>query len=278
MRTVLILVLVLVAAGGCTRSVGRGISEAAAGASAGPSASAPAWRPPPPAGPYRSGDCLEFSATSVLTTVACDRPHHHEVMLSAELPADLRATYPPATASLKPWCTIALTGYLASPDAEATRLEEVVRVPSRTQWDGGERWYACTVAERGPDNYPVRRTGPVAGVLAGGLGPFQRCLVGDPLDDPLQVVPCTRPHLSEAVPGVLTLGAPGDPVPDIETLFREKIIPHCQKAVAAYLGGDRPDVTFSGLGPLAENWTAGVRTAVCYATVKSPVTGPLAGR
>ncbi len=276
MSLIVWMVLIAVGGAGCARSVGRGVASPIPSGSA--SASAPVWRPPPPAGPFRSGDCLAFDAASTLVPVACDQPHQHEVMLSADLPADLRVTYPPRTGALKPLCAIALTGYLASPDAEATRLEEVVRIPSRAQWDGGDRWYACTVAERGPDNYPVRRTGTVAGALAGGFGAFQRCLVGDPLDDPLQVVPCERAHRSEAVPGVLVLGAPTDPVPDIERMFRERIIPHCQRAVAAYLGGDRPGVSSSGLGPLAENWVDGVRTAICYAKVETPVTGLLSGR
>ncbi|WP_275423807.1 septum formation family protein [Virgisporangium ochraceum] len=229
-----------------------------------------AWEPPPGAGPYRPGACVETGTGAV----TCDRPHHFEIMASGDLPADLRAAYPPPVGPLRPGCTVALTRYLGSVDAEASRLEALIMFPTRDGWTAGERWYACLVADRGPDSGWVHRTGNLGGALVGGLGAFQRCLVGEPITDPEGVVDCDQPHRSEAVPGVLVLGGPTDPPPpDFQRLLIDRVLPHCDAAVATYLGGGRPGVRSGGLGPLAGNWAAGVRTAVCYAVADTPTSG-----
>lgn len=226
------------------------------------------WEPPSGAGPYRPGACVE-TGTSAVT---CDRPHHFEIMASGPLPGD--STYPPPVGPLRPGCTVALTRYVGSADAEASRLEALLMFPTRDGWAAGERWYACIVAERGPDSGWVHRTGNLGGALVDGLGPFQRCLVGEPITDPAGVVGCDQPHRSEAVPGVLVLGGATDPPPpDFQRLLIDRVLPHCDAAVESYLGGERPGVRSGGLGPLANNWAAGVRTAVCYAVADTPTTG-----
>jgi hypothetical protein len=272
--TALLVVAVLVtlgSAGGCGAAVqgfARGASDGSAMRSTG---SEPPWVPTA-AGPYKAGDCVETGTGQV----GCDKPHHFEIMTSADLPAELRpSSYPPPTGPLKPGCVVALTHYLSSPDALASRLETVVMFPNRAGWDGGERWYACLVTERGPDNNAVHRTGSLAGVLQNGLGAFQRCLVGEPLDSPLQVVGCDQPHRSEAVPGVLVLGGPTDPAPDIQRVMVDRIIPHCDSMVNVYLSGERAGVRSSGVAPDSDGWDAGNRTAVCYAKADAPTTGPM---
>jgi hypothetical protein len=257
--------------GGCAAAAKGFVRSMSDGSAMRSTETEPAWVPTA-AGPYKAGDCVETGTGQV----GCDKPHHFEIMTSADLPAELRpASYPPPVGPLKPGCVFALTRYLASPDALASRLETVLMFPTRAGWDSGERWYACLVTERGPDNNAVHRTGSLAGVLQNGLGPFQRCLVGLPLDDPLQVVGCDQPHRSEAVPGVLVLGGPTDPAPDIQRVLVDRIIPHCDGMVNIYLGGERPGVRAAGVAPDAEGWDGGNRTAVCYAQADTATSGPM---
>jgi putative regulator of septum formation len=173
-------------------------------------------------------------------------------------------------------CRAALPGYLKSPDADASRLQAATAGPS--QGKDGARWFACLVSEEGPDGAPVRRTGSLAGALAGGLGTFQKCIVGEPLEDgPARIVPCDRPHRSEAVPGVLALGSPTDPPPTLRQLT-SRALDHCRMTVNAFLGGARPGVRPSARAPLPEEWPDGDTSAICYAVTEKPVTGSLRGR
>jgi hypothetical protein len=228
------------------------------------------------AGPYRTGDCVEVAKG--VAKVGCDRPHEYEVMLSDELQADVPDSYPPPVKTLaRPTCRATLPTYLGSPDADASRLETVAFWPTQEQWNIGDRWFACLVIERGPDNRPIRRTGTLAGVLTGGLGVFQRCLAGEPIsNDPTRVVPCEQPHRSEAVPGVLVLGSPTEPALSIGVMA-DRALPHCESVVNAYLGGKRPRVKPSSLTPYPADWPTGANSAVCYAVTETPVTGSLRG-
>jgi Septum formation len=211
--------------------------------------------------------------------IGCDRPHEYEVMRSGRLPANASTTYPPPVSTVvRPICRSTLPVYLRSADADASRLETVSFWPTEAQWNNGDRWYACLLVERGTDNKPTRRTGRLAGALAGGLGAFQRCQVDKPLSSgPLRIVPCDRPHQSEAVPGVLVLGKPADPPPDPMDMAT-RYVDHCTKAVNTYLGGPRPGVTPSSVGPLPQDWRTGTNTLVCFAVTKTRVTGSLRDR
>ncbi len=260
---------------GCTSEAGG--QPAAGGVSSPPTATSGTPTPSLGAGPYRAGDCLELG-DDALKKVGCDQPHEYEVMLSDRLPADVPDSYPPPVDTvIRPVCRSTLPTYLDNPNAVASRLESETYWPTQEQWDGGDRWFACLVGERGPDNRPVRRTGTLAGALANGLGAFQRCLVGEPLsEEPTQVVPCDRPHRSEALPEVLVMDEPPttSSPPSAEMV---RLIDRCEKMVDEYVGGERSDVDAAMLAPLPEKWRNGAKAAVCYAVAETPVTGPLRG-
>ncbi|WP_433872916.1 septum formation family protein [Saccharopolyspora sp. CA-218241] len=194
----------------------------------------------PGAGPHRRGDCLSI-VDGRIQQVGCETEHQYEVVLSRRMPPEVGDAYPPPLdTAVSPVCRGALPEYVGSPDAPASRLEALSTWSDQQEWDRGDRWFACLVVERGPDNEPLPRTGSLAGALTGGLGSFRRCYVDEPLaDGPTRVVPCSRPHRSEAVPGVLDLGSPDEPAPGIDAML-DRTMPHCDRVVADYLGGPRP--------------------------------------
>jgi hypothetical protein len=254
----------LVFAGGCT-------SGGADRAAATPRTTTPAATPD--TAPFQVGRCLDQRG-GAKGWGDCARPHEYEVMLAQRLPARAVGSYVRTT--MRRACAAALPAYLKSPDADASRLQAATAGPSRGK--DGNRWFACLVFERAPDGEPRRRTGSLAGALAGGLGAFQKCLVGEPLEDgPARIVPCDRPHRSEAVPGVLVLGSPTDPPPSLREMT-SRSLDHCTKKVDAYLGGRRAGVRPSSLSPLPDEWQDGETRAICYAVSKKPVTGSLRGR
>lgn len=164
-----------------------------------------------------------------------------------------------------------MTTFLGSADVAASRLE-ATHLDARKGKDGKWR-FPCLVGELGPKGDAVRRTGTLAGALANGLGVFQRCLVGEPLEhDPLRVVPCTQPHHSEAIPGVM----PIEEFPAGEKGLRQVALRagvYCEKTVAAYLGGTRRGADSSGVTPTREAWLDGMTDAVCFVVSKTPVKG-----
>jgi hypothetical protein len=268
-RLVPLLALVLLA--GC--SSGEAGNSTAGGASTPPPTPRSASSPSADTGPFRVGECVDFRL-GAKGWGSCARTHDYEVMLAQRLPA--KATGNAVRRIMSRACYAVLPTYLKSPDAHASRLQAASAGPSEGK--DGARWFACLVSEEGPDGKPVRRTGTLAGALAGGLGAFQLCLVGEPLaDGPARVVPCDRPHRSEAVPGVLVLGAPTDPPPSLKEVTM-RAFDHCKKAVETYLGGSRPGVRPSGVSPLPEEWPDGDTSAICYAVTKNLVTGSLRGR
>ncbi|MFC5744611.1 septum formation family protein [Actinomadura rugatobispora] len=264
--------LVMALAGGC--SSGGADGPTASGASAKPATTpATAMSSAAPGAPFQAGECFDPQA-GAKGWGDCSRPHDYEVMLAQRLPDRVVGDY--VRTEMRRACHAALPTYLKSPDANASRLQAATAGPSRGK--DGARWFACLVSEEGPDGRPRRRTGSLAGALAGGLGSFQKCLVGEPLDDgPPRIVPCDRPHRSEAVPGVLVLGRPTDQPPDLEEMT-SRALDHCKKAVDAHVGRGRSGVRPSGLSPLPEEWAEGETTATCYAVTKKPVTGSLRGR
>ncbi len=194
--------------------------------------------------------------------------------MSDRPPAGFPDDFPPSATSISPTCRAEMTTYLGGPDVEATRLEHRVLWPTEGQWSAGERWFACAILERGPDNNAAKRTGSLAGALSSGLGALRKCYAGEPLDEPTRVVPCDQPHRSEAVPGVVELGSHTDPAPSYGTMM-ELSLDRCVRAVETYLGGPRPGVTARSVMPAVEYWSSGATTAVCFAITTEPVTGPL---
>lgn len=227
-------------------------------------------------GDLQPGDCLTAAGFRV---VECAEPHELEVFRLAGLPADLPPGYPTPDIllpRLEPQCRAALPPYVGSSDVDASRLREFVYWPSRQSWNAGQRWALCAVVEIGPDEKPLRRTGALRGVLRDGLGALQACSKDSPSQGALRVVPCTEPHRGEAVPGVLTLGAPTDPPVPAEQA-NTVAEPHCKQAIDEFLGApaDLLGLRYSWRYPLPQSWPNGYNTVVCYAETATPVTGSL---
>lgn len=243
-----------------------------AGASASPSESASSL-PTEGAGPYGPGDCLAV-AGGEFAVVDCAAEHEFQVMLSQEFAPDVDEYLPDVTV-YRPTCTAAMPVFLGSPDAKASRLETFTYLSSEAEWEAGNRWFACLITERSPEDKPVPRTGTLAGALAAGLGDLRLCLVDEPVSEGASVtVPCDRPHRSEAVPGVLVLGSPKDPAPSIGEMA-ETAIEHCEARVAEYLGGRRDGVKAVADLPPPDLWPNGSNTAVCFAVTEEAVQGTL---
>ncbi|MGH3903956.1 MAG: septum formation family protein [Pseudonocardiaceae bacterium] len=226
--------------------------------------------------PIDLGDCVLVAGFRV---VDCAQPHELEVFHIAELPEDLAAGYPtPATVlpRFEPRCRAELPRYVGNSDVDASRVREFVYWPSRQGWIAGERWVLCTAVEIGPDDRPLQRTGAIEGALRAGLGELQACAQDPPSAGTLRVVPCSEPHLGEAVPGVLNLGAPADP-PVTAEQANAAAEPHCRRAIDSFLRapGGQLGLRYSWRYPLPQSWPNGYTTVVCYAETDAPVTGSL---
>jgi hypothetical protein len=215
--------------------------------------------------------------------VACAAPHDVEVMTVGQLPPSLPKEYPD-DATLKkaafPPCRAALADYLGSEETDATRLMTWAFWPNKQGWAGGDRWLLCTAIESGPDDKPTTRTGSLKGALTGdGFATFQNCTAGSPLrDQQLRPVPCDQSHLGEALPGVLILGKPTDPVPSQSELTAAATA-RCSAAYKSYIGTQRrSDTRLSWRIPGdADGWQQGYNDVVCYVEATRPVSSPLRG-
>ncbi|SHE59609.1 septum formation family protein [Streptoalloteichus hindustanus] len=275
---VLVTVLATGLVGGCTGPVsgtptaGTRESGPASGQTSGPATPTSGMGAAPP----RVGACVRGAEYD---EVACDQPHEGEVTATDTLPATLPATPDESVVrqAALPRCRQAAVGYLGSGDVDATRLRSWAFWPSARDWAAGQRWLVCAVFEAGPDDRPVARTGSLHGALANGLDAYQQCAAGSPSrDDRLVTVPCDQPHLAEAVPGVLALGAPHDPPPSPEQMT-QAAQPHCAQAVTGYVGAARPDVLVSWRLPSPASWSEGFSVAVCYVETTTAVKSRLRG-
>ncbi|GGM57797.1 hypothetical protein GCM10012275_31260 [Longimycelium tulufanense] len=223
------------------------------------------------------GTCLR---SETFDEVPCESPHEGEVSLNGVLPDGLPSEPDDGTMlrAVLPTCRKAAVEYLSSTDADATRLQAWAFWPSARGLADGQSWLVCAVFETGPDEKPATRTGSLRGALAGeGFDEYQQCTAGSPgRDERLVTVPCDQPHLAEAVPGVLSLGAPHDPAPGAEEMTR-RAQEHCTAAVEGYLGASRDDVVVSWRMPSPENWAEGYNNVVCYVETTTPLKQRLRG-
>ncbi|MEU4801599.1 septum formation family protein [Actinosynnema sp. NPDC023587] len=224
----------------------------------------------------KTGQCTD----GALVVVDCAQPHEAETVGLGEF-TGMGGDYPSERDLRRQGisgCRKAVAAYLGSPDHDATRLQAHILWPSRDGWAAGHRWRLCAVVELGPDGQRRERTGVVRDLLRGaGFGQVQLCAQGSPSKDAdARITLCDGPHLAEAVPGVLTLGKPGDPTPSREQVD-EKAREHCATAVAGYLGAHRQDVFASWRSFGSQAWSEGFTTAVCYAEATRPFTGRLWG-
>ncbi len=223
-----------------------------------------------------SGQCTD----GALKVSDCAQPHEAEVVDIGRF-AWTDRDYPNERDLRRqaiPPCRELMAGYLGSPDHDATRLQAQVLWPSRDGWAKGDRWWLCTVVEFAPDGQRRKRTGTVKDLLkAAGFAQVQLCSLGSPgKDADAKVTACDGPHLAEAVPGVLVLGALGEPAPSPDQV-NARAGEHCATAVAGYVGAQRQDVFASWRTFGSQAWSEGFTTAVCYAEATRPFTGRLWG-
>jgi hypothetical protein len=224
------------------------------------------------------GQCMNSAEFKALD---CNSPHEAEITQVGEI-SGLSKDYPDERdlrrAALPP-CRDALTEYLGSKDADATRLQVWAFWPNKQGWEKGQRWRLCSVIELAPDEKKVSRKGSVKGVLAAsGFGTYQLCSSGSPSkDDRLTLAACDTPHIGEAVPGVVSLGKSSDPAPSedqINSMAKDK----CTKAVTDYVGSDKRNDVFTAWRTFgAQAWSEGWTNAICYAEATRPFTGRLWG-
>ncbi|GGP39172.1 septum formation family protein [Saccharothrix coeruleofusca] len=220
------------------------------------------------------GQCVNAE----LRQVDCAGPHEAEVTDVGELGDVGEGSQRDVRRAAVPPCRAALARYVGSADHDATRLHAQAMWPSADGWARGDRWRLCLAVELAPDGQRVARSGSVKDLLkASGFASVQLCALDSPSQarDP-KLTGCDTAHVAEAVPGVLSLGSPGDPAPsqeEVDARARE----HCATAVRGYVGADRPDVfaAWRAFGSLA--WSEGFTTAVCYAEATRPFTGRLWG-
>nr|WP_052478076.1 septum formation family protein [Kibdelosporangium sp. MJ126-NF4]CEL15900.1 PROBABLE CONSERVED MEMBRANE PROTEIN [Kibdelosporangium sp. MJ126-NF4]CTQ93825.1 PROBABLE CONSERVED MEMBRANE PROTEIN [Kibdelosporangium sp. MJ126-NF4] len=220
------------------------------------------------ANPPKPGQCLD---TANAIVVDCGELHDAEVVNTGKLTATTMPDEATAATITIPPCREKLTEYLGGPDMDATNLVAMPLWPNDQQWAKGERWLLCTVAEIGSDEKPLKRTGSLEGALQGEVVRFQTCSVSSPSRDAkVRRGPCDGPHLGEAIPGVISLGKPGAPLPSTDTMNRTANS-RCPALVKKYIGGDSKEVTTAWRLPNAESWNRGYTNLVCYAEAARPV-------
>jgi Septum formation len=239
-----------------------------------PSSSSPSGRVTVPSNMYgenppKPGQCLD---TGNAVVVDCGDPHDAEVINAGKLTATTMPDENTAATITMPICRSKLTDYLGGPDADATNLVAMPLWPNEQQWAKGERWLLCTVAEVGSDEKPVQRTGSLEGALVKSDNlRFQTCSVSSPSRDAkIRRGPCDEPHLGEALPGVISLGRAGDPLPATDVINRIAQ-EQCPGVLAKYIGAATQEVLPAWRLPNAESWARGYTNLVCYAEPIRPV-------
>jgi hypothetical protein len=219
--------------------------------------------------PPAAGQCLDTVKAAVLD---CAQPHDAEVINVGKLTATSMPDENTAAIMTMPSCRQRMIEYLGGPDVDSTNLVAMPLWPNQQQWEKGERWLLCTIAEIGPDEKPLSRTGSLEGALrAVDRFLFQTCSVSSPSrDSRIQRGPCNEAHLGEALPNVISLGKPGDPLPPTDTI-NALAQRRCPTLLAEYLGGKSQEVLPSWRLPNAEAWARGYTNIVCYAEAVRPV-------
>ncbi|MFC0115618.1 septum formation family protein [Kibdelosporangium aridum] len=219
--------------------------------------------------PPKPGQCLD---TSNAIVVDCGEPHDAEVVSTGKLTATSMPDEATAATLTMPPCREKLAEYLGGQDMDATNLVAMPLWPNEQQWAKGERWLLCTVAEVGADEKPLHRTGSLEGaLLSNDIYRFQTCSVSSPSREArVRRGPCDGPHLGEALPGVISLGKPGSPMPSTEAM-NKTAAEKCPALVAKYINGDNKEISAAWRLPNAESWARGYTNLVCYVEASRPV-------
>lgn len=227
---------------------------------------------------WQAGDCLDVSEPADLPhepfgrapVVVCDDEHTYEVVFAGDLPAGEDDPYPEDLAQ-ESWeaCAAAFHDYVGAHLSE-TRLDLVVYRPDRTEWAGGLRYRTCLVEDPGGGGTPQERTGSLrnAGpdVLGGPVA--GECFAGRSLLGPS--VPCTEPHLAEAIGRFTYPAAPGEAWPGAAEARREADR-GCAGLLMEYAASGEHGTAAVPIAfprPLSRaEWDDGLRTVACGALV-----------
>ncbi|WP_230423190.1 septum formation family protein [Prauserella cavernicola] len=238
--------------------------------------SAPAERGTEAAEPAAPGECVDGSDTSA---VDCAQPHTVEITKEGTFGSGLPSESPDKAtifAEVFPECRQAAADYLGSAQYDATTLGAWMLWADKDDWQAGDRWYRCGVAQLSPGGEAQSRTGSARDVLAGERRfEFQLCSSVRPSQELPQQVPCDDPHRAEAI-GAVPVGNAGEKFPSDEQ-FNAEAAPSCRQLLSEYLGSARDDVAASWRWPDQTNWSHGFTNITCYAETEAPVNGSLRG-
>ncbi|MFI0368249.1 septum formation family protein [Actinomadura sp. 1N219] len=212
----------------------------------------------------RVGDCFTGfkvdSMTSPVTALPCAEPHQGEVvgqvrLAAGEFPGN-RKVHEQATDS----CFIKTIRFLKSRHAQY--LEPYLILPTKTNWDAGDRKVLCLLTYTGPDTI----TTPIANTLDPKLKYWTELSYGDcfgkwDADVPAQrVLSCTESHWSQVF-AVFKLKA--GPYPGEKGLER-KAEAGCKKQVKKVFGRHPYPEYYSFFSAQKFEWEGGIRTIVCF--------------
>ena len=228
----------------------------------------------PPAYRWRNGDCLDFSdgyrAESPYAPLGplglrhCGAPHTWEVMYSVELEESADDPYPEDLAER----VYAMCGdeYFRRFDVAPLEqgLDLLVYLPDRDEWEQGQRYGACLLAQYGEDGIvSLEHRITQADVSDSFDLEVGSCLAGSSLG--VVPVPCSVAHKGEVV-AVFTDDTPaGSPFPGIDALSGT-MNRQCIEAGYAYgLHLNGQDLDAAPLSDMFIGWDQGIRDWYCVA-------------
>lgn len=227
-------------------------------------------------------DTSGYQAGVVRTeAIPCDRGHALETFYVGQLPENgLPAANSQAFWTVVDDCERRAATFLGGQWYDA-RLDLTVGLPTSLQWEGGGRWFHCTLAESSEAGDTFRRRSEsLRGAAKAGAPLTLGCVskVGSTSNDDwdyLRAAECTQPHDAEYAGSfkVPDLTYPKDPKGS--GLYKQ-----CFDVVARYIGGTRDGMQLGYMAELAspEKWTRGDRYVQCYAwTSKGPLTKSVKG-
>ncbi|GAA1250036.1 hypothetical protein GCM10009676_40800 [Prauserella halophila] len=221
------------------------------------------------------GECLDGDNPG---PVECSDEHTVEVTKKGTLGSDLGSTeagVPPGESTVFravfPRCRSAAAEYLGSASYDASTLGAWLVWADVKDWKAGHRWYRCGVAQLDGTGRPVARTGSIRDALAESFDRYRVCSATRPSAEVPETVPCSEPHMAEAV-GVVNAGKADGPVPS-EPEFDDKARTACGTKVHEFVGADRRDVAPSWRWPDETTWRIGFTNIMCYAETNQATTG-----
>ncbi|MCP2255097.1 Septum formation [Prauserella aidingensis] len=225
------------------------------------------------------GECLDGDNPG---PVECSDEHTVEVTKKGTFGGDLGATLegrPPEASTVFrtvfPQCREAAADYLGSASFDASTLGAWLVWADAEDWKAGHRWYRCGVVQLDGQGAPVERTGSIRHALADDFDRYRVCSATRPSAELPETVPCSEPHLAEAV-GVVNAGKADKAIPS-EREFNDKARTPCGTKVHRFVGADRRDVAPSWRWPDKTNWRIGFTNITCYAELNQATTGSVRG-